>query len=164
MNIGIIVYSKTGNTLLVAKRIESALNKAGHQVKLEKVEAIDGKEDEKAELKTAPFITPYDVVIFGAPVKAFALDPVMKVYLAQIVDLQSKNIYCFVTQHFKKPWLGGNQAAKKIKSICKNKGGEAKISGVVNWSSANRETQINTIVNNLILIEQTEKTTQISNL
>jgi len=37
MNIGIIVYSQTGNTLSVAKKLEERLSAAGHSVNLEQV-------------------------------------------------------------------------------------------------------------------------------
>ena len=40
MNIGIIVYSQTGNTLSVAKKLEEKLSLAGHSATLEQVKAI----------------------------------------------------------------------------------------------------------------------------
>lgn len=39
MNIGIIVFSKTGNTLSVAEKLQGALIEMGHKAALEKVTA-----------------------------------------------------------------------------------------------------------------------------
>ena len=38
MNVGIIVYSKTGNTLSVAEKLQEAIRSAGHTVNIERIE------------------------------------------------------------------------------------------------------------------------------
>jgi len=147
MNIGIIVYSQTGNTLSVAQRIEKALNTSGHKVSIERLEIVSGGTNPLH--KSVPDITHYDVLIFASPVHAFSLAPAMKNYLSQITDLTGKRIYCFVTQQLKKAWMGGNRAVGQIKSICEEKGQNVIYSGVVNWSSGLREEQIEDIVTKL---------------
>lgn len=151
MKIGIIVYSHTGNALSVAQKLEEALTIAGHDVKLERVEPVNGDPGKSgsAELKSAPDVSPYDAVVFASPVQAFSLARVMKLYLSQISDLSGKKVYCFVTQGLKKKWMGGSRAVGQIKSACKAKGANVTDSGIVNWSGNTRETQIEDIVNRL---------------
>ena len=151
MNVGIIVYSGTGNTLSVAQKLQRALSAAGHTAALERVETVgsDPRASGPVALKKAPDIAPYDAVIFASPVHAFSLAPAMKLYLGQLSDLSGKKVFCFVTQHFKKRWLGGNRAVRQIQAACRLKNGELSGNGVVNWSSAGRQEQIEDIVTRL---------------
>lgn len=148
MKIGIIVYSHTGNTLSVAQKIEQALRSAGHTVSLEMVEPVNGDPNSTApiEIKSAPDISPYDTIIFASPVQAFTLARVMKLYLSQLPDLTGKKVYCFVTQHLKKTWMGGKRAVRKISEACKAKGLDIISSDIINWSSSAREQQIDDLV------------------
>jgi flavodoxin len=145
MKIGIILYSYTGNTLSVAERLKVVLCNKGHEVSLERIKAIDedpnsGKPILLAEI---PDASQYDEIIFGAPVRAFSLNPIMKVYLGKLPDLQGKNISCFVTEYFPKAWMGGNNAIKQMKRIVREKNGNIIHCGVINWSNSKREEQIN---------------------
>lgn len=148
MKIGIIVHSHTGNTLSVAERLKDTLQESGHTVSLERVEAVneDPNSREKLQLKTIPEISKYDAVILGAPVRAFNLSPVMKAYLAQIPEIRGMKICCFVTQHLKMKWMGGNSSIKQMKTALKQRGAEVICTGIVNWSGDKREDQINYII------------------
>ena len=121
MKIGIITYSKTGNTLSVAERIKESLLNLGKDVTILKVESINEAENKVGNLTNPPDVSLYDVIIFASPVHAFSLAPVMNLYLSQIDSLTDKQVYCFVTQHFKKPWLGGNRSVNQIKKACKKR-------------------------------------------
>ncbi|HWQ74260.1 MAG TPA: hypothetical protein VN441_03005 [Syntrophomonas sp.] len=151
MNIGIIVYSHTGNTLSVAQKLEQALKAAGHAASIERVEPVndDLRSSAPVELKSAPDVSVYDAVVFASPVQAFSLARVMKLYLSQISSLSGKKVYCFVTQGLKSKWLGGSHTIGQIKSACKAKGADVIASGIVNWSGQKREEQINDIVSRL---------------
>lgn len=151
MNVGIIVYSHTGNTLSVAHKLEEALKAAGHEANIARIEPVNENPQAAApvRLKSAPDISSYDAVIFASPVQAFSLAPVMKLYLSQISGLAGKKSYCFVTQQLKKAWMGGNHAVRQIKNACKAKGSEILASGIVNWSGSTRDNQIDDIVRRL---------------
>jgi flavodoxin len=144
MKIGIIVHSHTGNTLSVAERLKEKLVSAGHWVKLERVTAIneDPSAAGKIQLKENPDTSGYDILIFGAPVRAFSLSPVMKAYLSQLPSLQGKKVSGFVTQQLKYPWMGGNRAITTLKKICAVKSAEMLDTGIVNWSHKEREKRI----------------------
>lgn len=147
MKIGIIVYSKTGNTMLVAERIRAALAEAGEQVEIERFQAEteNASSNTPIRLTALPDPNKYDAVILGAPVQAFSLDPAMSMYLKSIGGIKEMSVLCFITQHFKKPWLGGNRAMKQMIAQLKESGVTASALGVVNWTNEKREEQIDMI-------------------
>ena len=151
MNVGIIIFSRTGNTLSVAEKIRDACIAQGHNAVIERVTAEndDPKNKQPLRLKTAPVPLCYDAVIFGAPVEGFSLSLVMKVYLEKIPQITGKKIYCFVTQHFPKPWMGGNQAIRQMCRLCRTKGGDVAGTGIVNWTSKSRDAQMRDVTTRL---------------
>lgn len=140
MKIGIIYYSKTKNTFKVAEKLGQTLTDIGHQVTLEEIVVL--AETPKPLIKYAPKINPYEIIIFACPVHAFSLPPIMRLYLSNLENLAEKYLFCFVTQHFKKPWLGGNRTIRQIVEIIKNKGNDVISSNVINWSRKDRDMQI----------------------
>lgn len=150
MKVGIIVYSKTGNTLSVAERLKEKLKKEGCSVNLEQVETVDENpaESKNFKLKNIPDIKKYDILFFGAPVWAFSLSGVMNSYLSEIPSLMGKKVGVFVTQQFPYAWMGGKHSVKKMKTICQEKGAVILDTGVINWSHPKRESQIAEIIDN----------------
>lgn len=148
MNIGIIVYSGTGNTLSVAELVRDRLAAGGHTVKLERVEAAgyDPQSAKPVELTNAPDPSGYDALVFGAPVQAFSLSPVMKAYLEKLPQLAGRKTALLVTEYFPYAWMGGNRAARQMAEMCASHGAEVHGSGVVNWSRKDRARRIETCV------------------
>ena len=148
MKTGIIIFSHTNNTLSVGERLAEALHSAGHDAALLRIGAADWNPQAKGPvvLLNKPDTAPYDYVIFGAPVQAFSLSPVMKAYMAQASGLTGKRVGCFVTQHFKLPWMGGNQAVRRLTRDIGALGGTLVRTGIVNWSSSAREEQIGRLI------------------
>lgn len=149
MNVGIIVCSKTGNTLSVAEQIGEELRKNDNKVTIERFTMeIENQRKASARLSAAPDPNEYEAVIFGAPVQAFSLDPGMSLYIQQTVFTKQMPVLCFITQHFKKPWLGGNQAMKKLRMLLRQKDISAQPIGIINWSHEKRNEQIAFIAQN----------------
>ena len=151
MKIGIILYSKTGNTYSVAQRLQEKLIAKGHSVDLEKLKAVGelrpgGK---NIQFESIPDIEQYEAMVFGSPVQAFSLSSAMSKYLSQIVSLQGKQVALLATQQFPYPWMGGNRAIGQMKKICESKGAEVSGSGIINWSKSNREQKIVEVVDRL---------------
>ena len=144
MKIGMMIYSQTGNTLLVAERIENRLKAIGQDISIEKIQIENEKTPTK--LSVAPSHKPYDFIIFAAPVQAFGLAPAMKTYLQQMELLNGKPVFGFVTQHFKKSWLGGNSALKKMRQLCQLKEGKLVHTEDIHWSSGNRDQEIEALI------------------
>lgn len=148
MNIGIIVHSQTGNTLSVSEKIKSALREQGHRVTIEKLAVIGSYEQsyETIHFESYPNIEQYDALIIASLVQAFNLSPFMKKYLNEIDTLEGKKVSCFVTEYFPYPWMGGNNAIRKMVEICKAKKAEVLHTSVINWSSKKRDEQIEQLV------------------
>ena len=141
MNIGIIVYSQTGNTLQVVEKVRDRLVGEGHSVTLEQVTVVGGRtpQTKEFELETKPAVGSYDAIIFGSAVEAFSLSPVLTRYLKAIDSLQGKQVACLVTQQFPYPWMGGNRAIGQMKKLCQSKGATLRASGIVNWTKSRRD-------------------------
>ncbi|MBU0954152.1 MAG: flavodoxin [Spirochaetes bacterium] len=148
MNIGLVVHSHTGNTEAVAIVLQQQLVESGHSVTLQRVRALneDTEEHGLVQLVENPDVSPFTALILAAPVRAFALSPVMKAWLAGRPALQNKNVACFVTQHFPYAWMGGSNALRQFQQGCKENGAIVAGTAVVNWSNKNRQIQISTLV------------------
>lgn len=142
MFVGIIVYSKTGNTLSVANRLKQAFEKQGHTVTLEEIKAYVNEKNGQVTLLHKPDPTIYDRVVFASPVWAFTLCPVMKAYLGELSQLRDTSVYGIVTQQLSVAWLGGTRAVKKMRRLCAGVGAQIIGEGVIMWSHPEREKQI----------------------
>jgi len=141
MNIGIVVYSQTGNTQSVAEKLKVKLDEAGHSVLLENVTVVGGRKqgDRSFQLEATPDLGGYDAVVVGSSVEAFSLSPVFSRYLAEIGSLQGKQVACLVTQQFPYPWMGGNRAMRQMRKLCESKGASVCGTAIVNWAKSRRE-------------------------
>ncbi|MFD1032396.1 flavodoxin family protein [Metaplanococcus flavidus] len=112
MNIGIIVHSQTGHTMLVGERIREKLESIGHEVSLIRMKNLDNTDPEhhpkNIKLDHIPEASGYDALIFGAWVQAFNLCSGFHLYLKQIPVFDTKNVSCFLTEHFPYRWMGGH--------------------------------------------------------
>jgi len=135
MKVGIVVYSQTGNTLSVATKLMEKLAAAGRSVVLESVKLVAERKQGSRECQLGPLpdLSPYDVLVFGAPVEAFSLSPVMAKYLGEIGSLEKKSAVCLITQGFPFAWLGGSRAARQMRTLCEAKGAAVRGAAVVNW-------------------------------
>jgi len=151
MNVGIMVYSYTGNTLSVALKLQEALTAKGHEATIERIVPVESKPQVKGKtaLQNAPDVAPYDALVFASPVYGFALAPVMLLYLSQISSLAGKKVACFVTMNFSMKWLGGNRSVRQITAACKEKGADVLKSGIVSWQGKGREAEIAAVVSRL---------------
>ncbi len=151
MIIGLIIYSHTGNTRTVAQKIAEKLTVSGHEVKIEEI-AINGNTPAQAgkfELTTIPAVEDYETLIFGSPVQAFALNPVMKAYLQQLASLQGKKVAIFVTKHLPMLWMGGTGAVATMKKTCEAKGAKVMGTEIVVWSEKKRQESIQKCVEHI---------------
>ena len=141
MNIGIIVYSQTGNTLQVVNRVKERLIGEGHSVVLEQVTVVGGRtpKTKEFELEAKPNVEAYDAIVFASYVEAFSLCAVMARYLKAIGSLEGKQVACLATQQFPYPWMGGSRAIKQMKALCQSKGAMVRATGIVNWAKSRRE-------------------------
>jgi flavodoxin len=143
MNIGMIVYSQTGNTWSVAQELQQKLSAAGHTVTMERIEVVgEVSPGQPVQFSATPDPLPYDALLFGSPVQAFSLCQAMIEYLKQVAPLQGKKVACLITEAFPFPWLGGNRAVRQMTRLCQATGANVCGSGIVNWMKKEREQQI----------------------
>ncbi len=141
MNIGMVIYSQSGNTLSVAEKIKSKLMEDGHAVTLEQIGISGDKPAQpgKFKLTEIPAVEGYEALIIGSPVQAFSLNPVMKAYLAELPDLKNKKVALFVTKQLPALWLGGTGSIKIMKQECEERGAKVVGSDIVPWADSKRE-------------------------
>ena len=144
MKIGVIVHSRTGNTLSVAKKLEEKLSSAGHEVTLEHLRTVGpvSARGQDVQFESVPSTEGYDALIFGSPVQAFSLAPGMDAYMQRLSSLQGIKVGLLVTEAFPFKWLGGNRAVRKLTSLCDGVGASVCESGIVNWGNPRREAMI----------------------
>jgi hypothetical protein len=143
MNIGIIIYSQTGNTLAVAEKMKETLVAAGHTAEIRQITVVkQERADAPVQLQDIPAVEGFDALIFGAPVQAFSLCRAMKLYLKQLPSIRGVPVACYVLQGLPKNWMGGNGAYRTIRNICRAKGSEPVRIGHVHWRSDERDAQI----------------------
>lgn len=151
MKIGILIHSKTGNTLKVAERIMTKLKANGYLASIEQITATNDDEADinKIQLTSSPNINDFDIIILGGPVRGFSLSPVLQAYLSRCESLQGKNINCYVTQFFPYPWMGGNRAITQMKKLCESKDAKVMNTSIINMKNKNRDKMVDNTVEKL---------------
>lgn len=124
MSVAVVVYSETGTTLSVARRIMGALEAAGVLSELIRV----GLDSPSVDLAG------YRAVVLGAPVRGFDLAPPMADFLSHSAGLSGLTVYGFVTQAFPFKAWGGSQALARMAGLCRAKGAKPCLLDVVSRS------------------------------
>lgn len=146
MRKGIVIYSKTGNTLGVAKRLAEKMNVEVMEVKVEN----DDPTILEPKLTQIPVVSSFDHLVFAAPVHGFNLSKAMYVYLNQLPDLTDKTVDLFVTHFFPFAWMGGNRTLKQMKMMIEGKHAAVNQMTSINWKSKKREFVISQMIENYV--------------
>lgn len=123
----------------VADKMKEAFMASGCPAEICRVEAANDSENRPGaiQLTSRPELGPYDVLIFGAPVRGGRLSPVMDAYLtsqsARLSSPDGKTVLGFVTHFFPKDSLGGTQAVKRMEELLNNMGVSASRTGIIGW-------------------------------
>ncbi len=151
MRIGLIIYSQTGNTRSVAGKIRDKLNAAGHNADIDEITIIGDSPAQpgKFELNHIPDPQDYDAVIFGAPVQAFALNPVMKKYMEDLPLLSGKKVAIFITKQLPLLFAGGTGAIAAMKKSCEERGACIAGTEIVVWAEKKRDQTVRRCVDNI---------------
>ena len=137
----IVIYSETGNTRLVAIKINEIK-------KVDLLEIIPENDDPNITspvFKKKPDVKSYDHIILGSPVHGFTLPHVTKTYLTQ-TRFDGKTVDLFITHFFPFAWMGGNQTLKLMKWMVEQQGGIVGKVTCINWKNKKREKDIETLV------------------
>lgn len=139
MNVGLVVYSKTGHTYEVASKLQEMFKELGHDTTIERV--IPKNENEfnvdKIELNEISDLSSYDFIVFAAPVNGFRLAAAMKKYMMTLPSIKVP-VVCFITKSLPFKWTGGNSAIKTMKSYIISSGGNVLKSDVIIWNKKHK--------------------------
>lgn len=130
MIIGIIIHSKSGNTLSIAREIEGILQEK-HTVEL-----IELKESFPIEV---PNISSYDSLIFGSSVESLAIEAHMKRVMKKLPSLKGKKVFNFTNQFFPFSFLGGMQARNTMRRVVSKKGAHLLGETIIHWLPAKKK-------------------------
>jgi flavodoxin len=150
MKIGIIIYSQTGHTQFVARKIQNRLLEAENDVDIEKIQAINSS-SKTLTIENPPDLEAFEALIFGAPVHAFALAPAMRIFMEGMSTLSGKKIACYVTKGLPFHRTGGNQSISKMKEICQSKDGKVLGTDILIWKGE-QDKKIDSLVNKFGII------------
>lgn len=135
----IVYYSKTGNTLSVAKKFKD--------FDLLEVKATsDDPNIQNPTLTVIPDIKDFDYVVFATPVHGFQMSKIMKRYLETIENYHNKTIDLFITHFFPFAWMGGNSSLNQMKKIIESKGGKVRNMTSINWKNRKKDQTIQKMV------------------
>jgi flavodoxin len=144
MNVAIVIYSKTGATFNIARKIASLLSDAKINCDIIR---LDSKDDLRPRLKNVSISTKvdlsgYDTVIFGTPVWAFTAAPVVPAFLNSKPDLKGKKILNFITMGLPFRFMGGNNAQSILDARASACGASVILKGgIINQSSMHNITK-----------------------
>ena len=142
MRIGLIVYSQTGNTRHVVDRLASQLEANGHTAEVLPITVTGVVQRGTFDLVDPPNPAGLDGYVFAGQVQGFALSRVMKRYLSGLSGPVSGPVAIVVTEHFPRPWMGGNRAVKAMIRELSRLGAASRGSLIVHWGRDDREQQI----------------------
>ena len=151
MNIGIVVYSQTGNTLMVCEDIKKGLEKASHAVTIEQVKVAEGQRHAPdAELTSSPNPQGYDALIFASPVQGFSLARPMQKYLKTQRGLGGRKTALVLTKGLPFNWTGGTRALTVMQQLSESAGAEIIPEVIIIRAGANASTASDAAVKQLL--------------
>jgi len=150
MKIGIIVYSYTGKTMLVAENTAEYLRFDGHEVDLfclEPKEPLNLRADE-VEIEEMPETMRFDALLLCTPVHGGRMSAPMQYYLNQTPSLEGLEIVFLLTHFFRREW-GSVQVLQDLKKQCEMIGGDVIGSVDIKWLSVIRKRAIRNTIKHL---------------
>jgi flavodoxin len=149
MNVAIVIYSKTGATFNVARKIASLFTDAKINCNIIRLES---KDDLRPRLKNVSISTKvnlesYDTLIFGTPVWAFTAAPVVPAFLNTKPDLKGKKVLNFITMGLPFKVMGGNSAQTQVDTLTSACGATViRNGGIINQPSMRNAAKIDAFV------------------
>jgi len=137
MNVGIIVYSHTGNTRQFADRIAEALEQKGHVVSLTQLQTDAPVKPGQAQLEgtfaltNTPDCTDYDAIVVGGPVWGGGPSPVIVEGIGALQSIAGKRAVPFCTMGFPFRNLGGTQSLRRLGEYLRAQGADVQEGHVV---------------------------------
>jgi menaquinone-dependent protoporphyrinogen IX oxidase len=150
MKIGIIFYSHTGHTALIAKKLVVSMENSGHKVDSIQLETIEPLQLSAmhAAIKNVPNVDNFDMLFIGTPVHGGRIAAPVLTFLESVLSFSGKKVSFFLTHFFPRKW-GAIQTIQALEVFCASKGAMVQSSADVTWFSIFRKRQIKRAVSNL---------------
>lgn len=151
MNVAIIIHSKTGITLKLAKEIQSSLVKDGHTVELANLQTTEPIVDSTAmttvfKFTNLPDASAYDVILFGGPIWAFRPSPVIRQAIQQCgTKLRGKKVFPFITMGFPFACMTGSGSLSALRGLAGKQGAKVLKGAILTGRQKNDEQAIQAI-------------------
>ncbi len=166
MNIGIIIYTRSGHTYEVASALMKSLQEDGHQTTLLRLVPDSEKNAPPAppappapanaptttptnqtDITTIPTTylaqpSPFDALILGSPIYSFRPAAPMRELIETAADLSATKICTYLTQGINSPAFGGPKAQQDMEDLLQAKAASPTSSHVIYWPSADKDEQI----------------------
>jgi len=150
MKIGMIVYSFTGKTKLVAERVAEILLTDGYEVDLNYLEPKEplNLKAKEVEINEIPDPMRFDALVLGTPVQGGRMSAPMRFFLEQRTLLDGLDIVFIATHFFRREW-GAVQTLQDLRKMCESKGGNVLGSIDIKWWSVFRQREIVSAIEHL---------------
>ncbi len=120
MHIGIFIHSQSGHSSAIGLAVTQKLRESGHEVDIELIRTAGRVRPlmKHVELmEEVPDMAAYDAVIFGGPILAHAVSPVIVSFIKEIPRLKGKKALCFTTSGFPTSISGARGGLKKLSGL-----------------------------------------------
>ncbi len=152
MQIGIVVFSHTGNTRSVVDALATRLEEEGHEASVLALRPRGAYRpgDSSAELDEVIDPRPFDRVVFATPVHAFSLPAISAAYFAQLDDLEGVEMVGLVTQALPFASLGATRTLGQIAQRARERGARYLGGASISWSKRRRADRIEAALDRLV--------------
>jgi flavodoxin len=135
MKVAFVIHSETGHTAKFARAIAAKFNENGHDTDITMLRT-SGRVRPRAtagfQIRNAPELDEFDVMLFGGPVWGFSASPVILEYLCDLKGLNGRKVMSFATMGLPFKQLGGNRMLKDMDEQLEASGGKV-LPGEVLW-------------------------------
>jgi flavodoxin len=152
MNVAIVIYSKTGATFNVARKIASLFTDANINCEIIRLESNDNLRPrlKNVSISTKVNLDAYDTIIFGTPVWAFTAAPVVPAFLNSKPDLKGRMVLNFITMGLPFKFMGGQSAQTHLDTLASTCGATViKKGGIINQQSMHNTAKTDAFVKSI---------------
>lgn len=135
MKIGVFVHSQTGNTAKLGLAVVHALREKGHDVAIELLRPAGrvNPGSKNIEFRNLPDAARFEAVLFGGPIWAHNVSPVITSAITQIAGLKGKKTLFFLTSFFPPSLSGCKRSQAAVRSLLEETGASVLTGESLSW-------------------------------
>jgi multimeric flavodoxin WrbA len=151
MEIGLVIYSKTGHTKRLAEAFAQRVDGMGwNMTTFSLVPAAEfSMSVERTPLTSLPDVASFDVVVLGTPVHGGRMAAPVRTFLEDSSSLAGKPVAFLLTHFFPRQW-GAVQTIEAMTALCSDAGATVLDSADVAWLGLGRRRRIDKAAGDLV--------------